>query len=144
MESAVSVIKLMPANKSEQNDFARQLLSHALSGDVNPLELEVYLKSIEDTIKLVRKNIEYKGALELESDKFPGKEFDFAGATITKMSRTTMDYSNDEEWIVLDAKKKAREKTLKGLDKPMADPNTGEIINPPIKKFSEYLKIQYK
>ena len=56
----ISVIKLMPANKDQQVDFIRQLIQLALNGEINPLELDVYLKSIEDTLKLIRKTANMK------------------------------------------------------------------------------------
>ena len=144
METALSVIKLMPASRDQQTEFVKQLLSFVLDGEVNPLEMEVYLKSMDDVIKSVRKDVNFKGELLNEVDKYPGKTFDFRNAVITKASRSTYNYSEDTEWKDLDRKKKARETMLKGLSKPVVDPDTGEYINPPSKKQSEYLKIQYK
>jgi len=142
--TAMSVIKLMPATNSQQKEFVRQILSKALSGDINPLELETYLKSIEDVIKAVRGNIEFKGAIQEEVDKYPEKEFKHGNAVIVKASRATADYSGDEEWVRINNSKKDREKFLKGLSKPMADPDTGELVHPPTYKTAEFLKIRFE
>ena len=139
----MAVIRLMPATGSQQKDFTLQLLQMVMSGEVNPLEMEVYLKSIEDVVKNVRKDAGFKDATQDEVAKYPGKEFRYGNALIVKSSRTVCNYSEDSEWQGLDQAKKTREKFLKGLDKPMADPETGEITSPPTRKTTEFLKIRY-
>lgn len=139
----MSVIRLMPATGSQQKDFTLQLLQLVMNGEVNPLEMEVYLKSIEDVVKNVRKDQGFKSATQDEVEKYPGKEFRYGNAIIVKSSRTTCNYSEDSEWSEIDKAKKTREKFLKGLDRPMADPETGEISNPPVRKTVDFLKIRY-
>lgn len=139
----MSVIRLMPATDSQQKEFSLQLLQMVMSGEVNPLEMEVYLKSIEDVVKNVRKDAGFKDAVIDETDKHPGKEFRFGNAVIVKSSRTTYSYKNDSAWVEMDKAKKKREQFLKGLDKSYADPETGELIDPPEVKTSDFLKIRY-
>lgn len=139
----MSVLRLMPATGSQQKEFSLQLLQMVMSGEVNPLEMEVYLKSIEDVVKSVRKDAGFKDATQDEAAKYAEKEFRFGNAIIVKSSRTTYDYKQDSVWLTCEASKKRREKFLKGLDKSYADPETGELIEPPTSKTSEFLKIRY-
>jgi len=147
----ISVIKLMPVNKDQQTEFSRQLIQLALNGEINPLELDVYLKSIEDTLKLIRKNANMKTMAIDIALQYPEKTFSAYGAKITKSSRATYDYSGDQTWNELDAfekdakkKKVDRESILKNVtDKNIiADAVTGEVLIPPPKKTTDFLKIE--
>jgi len=60
-----------------------------------------------------------------------------AGVHVSAVNgKRTFDYSEDKEWCNLKEKLREREALLKGLPKDMADPETGEIISPPIIKYS--------
>ena len=133
----------MPVSKSMQEKFIDKLILAVQSGEVNPLEIETQLKAMEDAVKAVRGNPGFKNALMDEVDKYSEKEFRYGNAIIVKSSRSTYNYKNDTEWNRLDEDKKKREAFLKALDKPMADPETGEIIEPAVRRSSEFLKIRF-
>lgn len=141
--SVMSVMKLLPATLTEQQTFVSEVLNFVLEGNVNPIEIETYFKAIETVAGAIRKNPKFKECLMDEVDKHPGREFRYGNAIIVSASRTTYDYSDDEEWKKLDAKRKKREAFLKNLDREMADPETGELIRPAIPKKSEFLKIRF-
>lgn len=139
----MSVIRLLPASKSQQKDFTNQLLRAIQSGVVNPLEMEVYLKAMEDVVKIVRHDSGFKECLMDEVDKYPEKEFRVGNAVVVKSSRTTYDYSDDSVWADIKSKLTEREKMLKNIGQEMADPDSGEIIKPATRKQSDFLKIRF-
>ncbi len=142
--NAIAELARLPKTIQERKSFVDACVNEILSGDRNPLEFEVMLKSLEDTIKEIRKNEAVKGYVLNEANKYPEKTFAFGNVDITKGSRATNDYSNDGEWVALKAKLKEREEFLKGLKVQMVDPETGDIVNPPIKKHTEFLTIKFK
>ena len=143
METALKTIKLIPACGSKQEQFSLQLLQMVMSGEVNPLEMELYLKAMEDVAKKVRSDKGFKEAVIDEAEKYTEKEFRVGNAIVTKSGRSTLDYSDDSEWQRLNNERKDREKMLKGLSKEMVDPDTGEIVKPPTAKYTSFLKIRY-
>lgn len=153
METAISQFSNLPQTKSERESFVQLVVNEILSGSRDPLEVEIYLKNIEETINEIRKNSEVKQLLLSEASKYSAKTFDFNGSKITISQRSSYDYSvcGNSEWESLDSeikglteRKKLIEKQLSLMDKSIVDAETGEVINPPLKSVSEFLTIKLK
>lgn len=147
MEQAVAQFSSFPQNPKERGFFVEKCVDEITSGNRNPIDFEIMLKNLEDTISAIRKDERVKSAINSEVQKYAEKSFLFGDYEITKSSRTTYDYSNDETWVNLKEQLKKREELLKAINPKVdeiADSKTGEILNPPIKKQSDYLTIKYK
>ena len=141
---SLELIKTFPETKENRIEFAQDVIEHALSGDVNPLEIEVFLKCLEDTISFIRKDIRYKSCIIDEIDKHE-ERFDYRGAIISKRNRTSYNYSEDSLHKKLKGLIKERETFLKAIPEGgTADPKSGEMIYKPTKKVSDYIVIEFK
>jgi hypothetical protein len=138
-----SLIKLFPQTKDEMQNFASQVVNEVLEGGmIDPLELDIRLKTIEETIKLIRKNDSFKSATLEEAEKYDGKTFSYNGYEITKGGKSTYDYKSckDDELISLEAKVKSRKLVLKsGIDT-----DTGEVVRKPLVKVTDFIAIKIK
>lgn len=147
MEQAISTLSLFPQTPKEKTYFVEKVIDEILSGERNPLEFELILKSIEETIGLIRKDERVKNCIFEEALKYSEKTFEFKGFEITKGCKSTYDYSNDSIWVELREKIKSREKLLQAINpniEDIASGNSGEMLMPPLKKQSEYLTIKFK
>lgn len=153
METAIAQFTYLPANKTERELFVLKAVDEIMSGVRNPLEVEVILKNVEETINAIRKHPEVKEAIQIEAEKYHEKTFKAYGCSITKTSRTTYDFSNCNDSVYNDLKEqetkakealKERETLLKAI-KPgssFANPETGEEIFPPATSTTEFLTIK--
>jgi len=142
MERAISTIKMFNLNKDQIEQFASQVLDDIYNHDGNVLDTAICLSAMESMIKKVRAGV--KDLIIQESDKYGEKTFDYKGARITKTSRVSYDYSNTDQWNVVTEKRKEIEGIAKTIKDPIADTETGEIINPAQKKISESISITIK
>lgn len=141
----IALIREFPETKEARIQFVQDIISYALSGEVNPLEIEIYLKCLEKTIGFVREDVRYKECINDEIDKHPEDTFDYRGAVITKCHKTTYDYSKDSRHKELEELIKERKQFLKVIPKTgFVDPVSGEITYRPPKKITDYIKIEYK
>ncbi len=136
--------------------FSDQLIEGVQEGTINPIELRVFIKSLEMILERVNKETQ-KNQLNA-ADFYPEKTFKAFGAEITKGATfTSYDYSgcNDKEWDrwnkekeIVSEKVKKREIFLRSMTKPESvfDEDTGETwtINPPVKKETLGLKVSIK
>lgn len=153
--TAMGVMRLMPNSDKSVAQFSKQLIESVRSGDVNPLELLVMLRSLEAVSELVRDEI--KDNINTAADKYPEKKFEAFGAIVEKADFGKFNYGSscDPEWETLDAqfktienKRKEREAFLRALREPITAVNreTGEVyeIRPPFKKSNEGVKVFLK
>ena len=152
METALSTIKLLPFSKQQVSIFSDQLKDSLENGQIDPLELAVYFKAIEETIKQVK---EVMSGLALNEAEKYGKSFQFKGAKIDiREVGTSYDYSKsgDIDWERLNSeinatkeRQKEREALIKSLKEPMTAvyEETGETytIYPPAKKSTTSIVI---
>lgn len=135
---ALSVVNLLPSTKQQSETFASLIINEVKCGNVDPLALKAQMKFIEKTLEAIDKGI--KDSWMAEAGKH-GKSFEYRGWRIEQVEAgTSYDYSNDQVYNETKEKLKDREKFLKGLTKAMADPDTGEMCYPPIKKSTTTLK----
>ena len=145
---ALTTLQNMPATESEIKEFAEMLNNEILSGVANPLDVDIILKAIEDTLKLVRKNSDVQYATVNEAQKY-GKTFEYKGASITVQSRSTYDYTQCED-SVLDGLLSQAAELKKQIEIRQAqlqsgvDLATGEVLKQPTQKTSEFLAIKFK
>jgi len=141
---SLELIHTFPETKTDRIEFAQDVISHILSGNVDPLEIEVFLKCLEDTIKFIRTDIRYKECIVDEVDKYE-EIFDYRGAIISKRHKPTYNYSEDRKHKELKRLIKERETFLKAIpEEGTADPETGEMIYRPSKKITDYIQIEFK
>jgi hypothetical protein len=143
METAISTLSYFPDTKEQSINFAEKLVNEVLSGMTDPIKVDVQLKILEDMIKKVRDQI--KQNVLKEADKYGEKSFNLNGAKITISGKTTYDYKscNYSKYNDLIDSKEKMETMLKSLTDKLVDPYTGEIILPPAKKYSPFLKIEF-
>lgn len=140
-EIEVNEVTLLNLNKEYISSLTTQARNLLMDGVLDEMKLFVTAKKglelFTQLEKIVRPFAEDKANLS------KGEVYTLHGVELTEtMNGVRYDFSNcnDSEWDdlnaqikALDAQKKEREKFLKTLTKPMADPATGEVINPPIK-----------
>lgn len=143
--NALSLITGLPSNKIELDSYFEKAKLEILSGDYNPLTIEIQLKVMEDFISRMRKDAEIKSALTKEVDKYSEKVIDFAEFKITKSQKTTYDYSASSEWVLIKEKIKLIEDKMKlAMKTDIADSESGECVPMATAKVTEFLKIEYK
>lgn len=144
---AISHLTILPQTPKEIESFVEACVNEITSGERNPLDFEIILKNVEDTISKIRKDERVKNCILNESNKYSEKVFNYHGYEFSKVLKQNFDFSNDQTWCDLSKKIKDREsflKTIKPDMKNIADSESGEILCPPIIKYSEYLTKKYK
>lgn len=127
MDNALAIITEFNLTKSQIDQFAQKALKQIDTGLYNPLSIHLCLKAMEELIKKIKEGISEQ--VMIEAEKY-GKSFDYMGARIQLTERRTYDYSFDDTWALINRSLKQREELLKYLTAPLADTETGEIINP--------------
>jgi len=138
MDNALSFITEFNLTKTQIDFFVRKALAEIDTGLYNPLSIHLCLKAMEDLIKKIKEGI--ADQVMLEAEKY-GKNFEYLGAKVQLMERRTYDYSNDDTWNQINRSLKQREELLKYLIAPLADTETGEIINPVPFKITSLITI---
>ena len=153
--NTLAVIKQMPESKAQVQDFVSRAVNEITSGNINPIEISIYLKAMEDVIKAIRSNEEVKNriisALEFTED---GK-VTIDNGTVSIVESTRLDYSNDPVWSDLDSqeqgikeKKKSREAILKTVTENVAGTedvgNPGVILQEPIKQVIQTVRVNLR
>jgi len=134
--NAIAELKRLPETKEQVQSFAYAVINEIMDGDNNPVEVEVRLKMIEESIKIIRKDPRIKNLLvnEIESGNTQAM-----GATLNLKTRKTLKY-HDPILDELKGKVKAREALLK--ETKGIDPETGEVVVEEL--FTEYIEIKLK
>ena len=107
MESikALSTIADAPITYVEIGNLIHYMKQELLSGEYNPLDVELKLKAMEETIKQLRSDEEIRAFVLSEAEKY-GKSFEWRGAKMSiREVGVKYDYSStgDSEWAILDA-----------------------------------------
>ena len=148
--NALSTITVMPSTKAEIEVFVSKVKTEILSGDYNPVVIDVQLKAMEELIKAIRKEPEIREYI-LDEISRNEKTFELGNAKITQKDSVRYDYSDDTEWGELKEQetnfanaRKGREQYLRSLKKATPDPNTGEILYPPRQERTSTYSITLK
>lgn len=146
--NATSALSLFPETKLQVKTFVEKVKAEVLSGEKDPLEFAILFKSLEEVVKELRADGEIRECILDEAVKFGQKTFETRGAKLTIRESAQYDYSEDSKWCDLKseldnikARMKVREDMLKSLTGPVADPDTGEIINPAAKKSTTTVSV---
>ena len=147
--NALNQLSNLPERKEQIKTFSDAGIEEILNGNYSALAFKVRADFIRKALDRIEDHAAVKDLILLEGKKYEGQEV--MGATIRTQTRKTYDFStcNDlkhgrlsvEAVFIKDAIK-AREAFLKAFFAPMADPETGEVINPPNFKTSEFLVIK--
>jgi hypothetical protein len=137
METTLKTISILPETKREQAVFIEKMKAEILAGDNFVPDIYARLKFIADTFDKIMKDDAVKAALESELSKYPEKTINLDGYSVSKVNRTTYDYSTDVTWVELENKKKEREAFLKALKSNVVCPDTGLVITPVASKVTE-------
>lgn len=149
----LKTIKNMPLTKAGIKEWSEALIDSLLSGDYNPLDMEVRLKAMEELIKSIRGDSRVRSYVLDEAHKYQTKTFETDHAEITVKDVPRYDYSLDKTWQDLKDEetdvvnaRKARETLLKGLDpdRDNWDRETGEKIMPPAKRSTTVVSIKLR
>lgn len=149
MERAVSQINNFPTTAIGIRTFAEKIKDEIMSGSEDVLRAKVMLKAMRDVVDKLEKDETLREMFQAEASKYAEKSFNAYGMMITKTMRTEYDFSKDATWNDLQGELselkeriKARETFLKAIRSPLADPETGEIINPPTTKQTESISLK--
>jgi len=145
-------ILAVPLSKRDINRIAGGIINDLLSGERDVIEVEIKLRYLEELIKAVRGNEEVKEAVLGELEKYSEKTVLLHNAEITRCELgTKYDFSQcaDSYYVALqdqiaeltDAKKR-RETFLKSLDGEGVNPETGEVIYPPVKSSTSGIRVK--
>lgn len=140
METAISTITQFDFSKEQIKNFVSRVVNEAINGNYDIFQIANNLKVMEVSIKEIKQGIDESVWNEL--DKYPEKIIDGENYKISKRIRANFDYSDDVQWKRLKGLIKERENMLKNLKNPVADTDTGEIINPAKVKHTEYYTIE--
>ena len=152
MENAIAQFTYLPSTKAEREVFVQMCVDEITSGNRNPLEFELMLKNLEETISAIRKRPEVKDVVLQEAEKYPEKTIMFRGVKITKASKTNFFFNECHDSVYNELsdklayykeKVKERETFLKTIKPGMEIPDveTGELIAPPTTTTTSYLTI---
>ncbi len=154
--TATGVLRQFATSLTGIGVFSDQLIEAVQGGELNPLELRAFIKSIE--MALDRTNKETQSNQLRAADLFPGDKFTAYGVEFTKGDvYTKYDYSacGDPTWEMLQqatesakSAQAAREAFLKTVKTPMTivDDSSGEIVTifPPKVTRTPGLKVSIK
>lgn len=130
-------------NVQTMNLFIGMCKMELLDGNHDPLEIMACLKTMETIVKELKEAVK-EDAIS-EADKHPEKKFDLHGVHFTKSSKKNWNFEDCGSSKLTDAveTKKAQEKMLKALTKPVFDEDTGEELKPATYTTTEFLKIEH-
>ena len=148
----------MPTGKVAKQQLEQQIKTMYLSGDFDPLQVEIGIKGIEEAVKTIRKDPEVRDAVMDALSMYNEKTIELNGAQVQKRNmpaRYDFAVCQDPVWESLNAQLdtlkqqiKDREGFLKSLKKMevIVDQDTGETVEvkPPIKTQGETLAITFK
>ena len=145
--TTTGILSLLETTKAQRATFVADVIDKLKDGHANPLKVHLQVKCMEELVKAIKDNKEYKDLLHDEAVKY-GKTFEFGNAKFELRNGTgKLDYSgcNDPEYrrIIASVQEisnqlEERQTFLKGLPQiglDTLDKDTGEVykIYPPVK-----------
>jgi hypothetical protein len=144
--TTTSILSLFQTDKAQRFSFVRDVINRILVGDADPIKVHLQVKAMEEIIKEITSDPQYRDALLDESTKH-GKTFErYNGKFSVKEVGVKYDYlmcgdPDMDELLLkkaeLDSKIKARETFLKTVPQSGLDVVTehGELVKiyPPVK-----------
>ena len=151
METAISTLSVLPETREQQHDFANKAVAELLSGNYDIVKAWQQMSIIADTLNEIKESITLKNAVIAELEKYGKDGTEVNGCKLTVSQRRTFDFSacNHTAYSILKNEIKARteivkelETMLKAMKSPMADPETGEVINPPTFTVNQFVVVK--
>lgn len=145
--SATSIVALFQTNKEQRKAFAEQVIESVVESQVQPLNIHLQIKAMEDIIDQIKSDPKYREALLNEAEK-NGKKFSWQNSKIDIRevgTKYNFDNCNDpiylemkSESTAINEKVKSRETFLKTVSPEgmtIVDESTGEAVTiyPPSK-----------
>lgn len=141
----LQLLSNLPTTKNEIEEIVNKTVDLIHSGEENPIQCEVALKSMEEIIKRVREQIREYVVIEL--DKYE-KTFEYNGVSVTKSQRHTYDFStcNDSVWHELNEQLTTLKDMIKQRENALKAGFSfdGEILQKPSFATSEFITIKFK
>ena len=148
---AISTITLLPYTSEERALYVRMIKESVLNGDIDALKFRVHLKQLEAILNELLYDRDITDLTMTEAQKYGSKSFDAQGAKFTITERKDYDFTEDPTYNeltskinALKAKLKERESILKIISEPLADPETGEMINPATYTTKQVISVSIK
>jgi len=149
MERASSYLALMPLSKNEIISFTKKMKSEILSGETELYNVAIQLRAMEEVITTLRKDKEIQDYI-IDKLQKNGSKYITDGVELSV--RSVKSYKFDDlklsemkaEMDVLKEKIKARETFLKSITEPVADVDTGVVIEPQIYESNTNLVVSFK
>ena len=129
---------------------ASSFIENALNGNHDPLKSYFYLKALEEIIKQIKSDKDFDFSVKQEINKYSDADSMTYGVKFQTVTKRSFSYDNQElkeleaKKAGVDAKIKAIQKYLQGIDEPTIDSDTGELMQPAIVKTSEYIKSTFE
>jgi hypothetical protein len=145
IEIADSDFLSVPTIAVQKTGFVSHFVKAVANGEIDPLELRVKFKAMQDAIEQVLKSEVVSEAVLKAFDNWGEPVVHAFGAEVVKRSRTIYDFKHDGIWTQIDQKRKDREKLLKAI-KPgttVYDTETGEEIGHSIKQVISYVSVTF-
>jgi len=149
MESAISQLNYLPETREQQHSFVHKAIEELMNGEHDIMKFWIQASIVADTLNEIKDSLVIKRAAIAEAAKY--KDQPYMGCKISVVNRKTYDFSKcchpDLDWYKAaeaEAKKQVKEVEtfLKALKSAVADPDTGELIQPPTFTESEYITIK--
>lgn len=105
------------------------------NGEVNPLEVQMRVKILENAVKEIKDGI--NAEVLIEAEKYGSKTFEYKGGKFSVSERKTYDFTGINEWNEINEQinnLKAKQKTIEtkyktaNVDNVIVDMTTGETI----------------
>src|SRR5690625_568522 len=144
--------RILELSKKDITEVAKSMVSELDEGEKDPVQTLIAINKFSRLCKEIETNIRQ---IVVNSLTIGYKEVYEAHGVKLQRAETGVryDYSKcgDSEWSELDKKikelsdlKKERETFLKAMKTAVADPDTGEVINPPKRTATENVKLTIK
>ena len=145
--NALATINDLPLTKMEQEDYSRQAIEEILSGNVDPVLIDMKLKALEEVIKKIRSDNRVKSYTVEEAEKY-GKSHEKHGVKITVTARTTKDYTGcgDEVYNQMFTDLDVLKKNIKARELLIdsgVDMQTGATFGPPRTETTVFLTYKF-
>lgn len=114
--STTSILAIFETNKEQRLSFCNDMLTRIDSGEVDPLQVHLQLKCMEDIVKQLTSNTIYKRSILEAAEKYGQKTFQFHEAKVEiKEVGVKYDFSKcgDTVFEMMEQKSKSADADLK-------------------------------
>lgn len=156
--TTTSILRLFDTTKEQRASFAANVVAEIEQGNVNPLDIHLQFKAIEQISETVLKDVQYRSAVLTEAEKY-GKKSTYRNAEISiREVGVKYDYSQCNDPVLselmsqadeIGEKLKSRQKmlqTIPGEGMAVLIPDTGEMVTvyPPSKSSTTSVAVTLK